>query len=204
MRKRTICLIGALTIGALAIGALATKALATRTFENTALATNSSSMPDSVEDTTLSPDKSVMEKAGDYVYLEFIEPPKWGEDFATIDDGEIKSVSWGASDDGAYFCESAGFPGFDKPIVIVGDFSEKDQYVVQTTYGTYYYVFAKVESAKLDSTGSQNLIDKNTGENLINFSISEETLYLYNPETETVISAHFDHGTEIKIAEVKS
>lgn len=134
----------------------------------------------------------------DFVWLEDVEPPVWNERFAVLK-GAADSfvVDWGFSSGNFVMAESSGFPGFGKPILVIGEGClVADNYSLQTSYGSWVYSVAGSREAVINDSGD-NLIDKQTGEKIINFAVSDEVLHVYDRNKESVTIAYLSSGTEV-------
>lgn len=106
-------------------------------------------------------------------------------------------VDWGFSSGNFVMAESSGFPGFGKPILVTGEGClVADSYSLQTSYGSWVYSVAGSREAVLNDK-KDNLIDKQTGEKIIDFAISDEILYVYDKSKESVTTAYLSGGTEV-------
>lgn len=133
--------------------------------------------------------------ATETVSLPEIAPPKFNEDFATIEcDGKFMSVVWGADGTNVMWKES-GFPGFGYPMVVqINDEPSSCEATITTSWGHWKYVPVSSGFAYLQS---DNLIDADSGKVLINWGVSKETLILWNEESLKYVEYEYSGGTKI-------
>ena len=141
----------------------------------------------------------------DAVWLEDVEPPVWNENFAVLEgEGDSFVVDWGSSTGNFVMAESSGFPGFGKPVLIVGECCPASGcYSLQTSYGKWTYTTTVTKEAVLNDK-KDNLIDKLTGDKLIDFAISDEVLYIWDSESRIVTIAYLSSGTQVAVREASN
>ncbi|MFG6349020.1 MAG: hypothetical protein K1W15_09925, partial [Lachnospiraceae bacterium] len=73
-------------------------------------------------------------------------------------------------------------------------------YSLQTSYGKWTYTTTVTKEAVLNDK-KDNLIDKLTGDKLIDFAISDEVLYIWDSESRIVTIAYLSSGTQVAVRE---
>lgn len=132
------------------------------------------------------------------VALKDVDPPVWNNVFASVSvNRQCYSVDWGTGDDWI-MTGSSGYPGFNHPMLVVTNGEQVAESVeLVTNYGRYVYECGSECVGAVLSDDGKNLIKKDTGQVLINFSASGENLWFYNPKKESAVSAVLKHGTSI-------
>lgn len=139
----------------------------------------------------------------DYVYLDEIDGPVYAEPFANLVSGDYEcNIDWGdTTDESSYFYEKSGYPGFGKPIFVknIESFPAigTKMITVSTAYGDYYYQISKCAKGIL-STSGDNVIDKDSGHEIVGWNSSEETIVLFDENQHLYWFAKLTHGTEIR------
>lgn len=137
----------------------------------------------------------------DVVKLSEVDAPKFTDVFAELNfEGYSKIILWGEpEDDYGYFCKESGYPGFNKPmLIVVDDILQCDTgkiITVDTSYGSYLYQVDKVGAGVLSDSG--NIVDKDTERSVIDWVGSEEELYLFSTSEHKFVHAKLQHGTKI-------
>ena len=129
------------------------------------------------------------------VSLSEISPPKFNDDFATIEcAGNFMSVVWGANGTNVMWKES-GFPGFGYPMVVQTSSDPVScEATITTSWGHWEYTPVSSGSAYLQS---DNLVDAESGKVLISWGVSKEDLILWNEESLNYVEYEYSGGTKI-------
>lgn len=132
------------------------------------------------------------------VALKDVDPPVWNSVFASVSvNGQCHSIDWGTGDDWI-MTGNSGYPGFNHPMLVVTNGEQVANCVeLVTNYGRYVYECGRKCVGAVLSDNGKNLIKKDTGQDLVNFSASGETLWFYNPKRKEAVSAEFKHGTSV-------
>ena len=139
----------------------------------------------------------------DFIYLDEIEGPVYAEPFANMASGDYAcSIDWGdTTDESSYFYEKSGYPGFGKPIFVknVKSFPAvgTKMITVNTAYGDYYYQISECAKGVL-STSGDNIVNRDTGSEIIDWNSSKETIVLFDEDQHLYWLAKLTHGTEIR------
>lgn len=129
------------------------------------------------------------------VPLEEVKAPSFEEDFCTLSfDDTYWSVRWGAGT-GCVMWKESGYPGFDYPM-IVSTIQPVTSAEVKLTLSWGEYVYYRLSAGKAFSE-SGNLIDKDSGEKLVDWGHSKEILILWDVNSEYYSLYEFQEGTEI-------
>ena len=82
----------------------------------------------------------------DTVSFKEVNPPKYGEDFATLDD---KPVYWGVGEK-LVMTENSGYPGFGYPLIVINFEDEfKNTINLTTSWGNWEYQLVDVKEGYL-------------------------------------------------------
>lgn len=139
------------------------------------------------------------ESTSDTVQLSEIIPPKFREDFATLSyEDQSDVLFWGDSTiDSDVVWAKSGYPGFDYPIIITTKTDITAKTVsIYVSWGMYTY--SKISSG-VAFKENKNLIDKETGKALVNYSKASEYLLLWCEKTKCYTMYLKTGGTEIVI-----
>lgn len=151
-------------------------------------------------------EKDVIAKNDAHVVgLKNVKAPEYKEDFATLDVGDKSLIVYwaiGISNASNFMWYNSGYPGFDYPMVIeickesINYFKDENYVNLTTQWGNYSYKkildgFAYKES--------DNLVDKNTGNPVINFGKIGEDLVVWDKTSQIYYVYEKKKGTTIQI-----
>ena len=136
------------------------------------------------------------------VNLSGVKPPGFGEDFATLTVGDNDiPICWGISEDGNGFVwQASGYPGFDYPMIIevTEEVGVCEEVELVTSWGYWYYKFEKSGSAFEEA---EALIDKETGNELVNFGRIGEMVVVWSKNSGNYSLYCKDRGTVVQDVE---
>lgn len=134
----------------------------------------------------------------DTVSIAEINAPEFCEDFATLTVGKHDvPVYWGAASGDSNVCiawEQSGYPGFGYPIVIQSAYSCESDALLVTSWGYWKYEF---KNSGIAFKEGESLIDKQTGECLINWGAKSDMLILWDQESEGYKMYELVEGTKV-------
>lgn len=131
------------------------------------------------------------------VSLSDVPFPRYGSAFLRLYGASVSfNVSWGELGSESAFCwVESGFPGFDVPIIIECNTEiEASAIILETTYGKFTYSWVDKKDCFEEN---RNLIDKETGNRLIDFGVAVEKVFLWFPEKGYVGVYQFVDGTKV-------
>lgn len=138
----------------------------------------------------------VKESTENFVYLEDVTPPKYGERFITVVAEKSFTASWGFGDN--YVWSQSGYPGFGYPIVIEveNDFSE-ESLILTTLWGEYHYKLVDAFECVVSEDGS--LLNYDNGKSVVDFSRMSDKLFIMCRETKLCATYKMVSGTEVRV-----
>lgn len=132
----------------------------------------------------------------DFVYLESVKPPKFGERFITVIAERSFTVSWGLGDN--YVWSQSGYPGFGYPVVIeVENEFREESLILTVSWGEYNYQLVNVFECTVSEDGS--LINYDNGKSVVDFNRMSDRLFVMCRETKLCAEYKLVSGTEIKV-----
>lgn len=134
------------------------------------------------------------------IELNEVRTPDYRDDFATLSVNDNDTVVYWGDDDFrgcAIMWGESGYPGFDYPMIVelnaatceVGTVAK-----IATQWGVFVYECVGSGEAFKDNS---NLVDKGTGEFLVNWGKMGEVLILWNPNDKRYSQFELKEGTEI-------
>ena len=138
----------------------------------------------------------IVQEQNDYVLLNSVEPPRYGERFITVIADNSFTASWGYGVN--YVWSQSGYPGFGYPIVIEmeNNFNE-DSLKLVVSWGEYNYELVNTCECIVSEDGS--LLNYNTGECVVDFNRMSDRLFIMCRETKSCATYKLISGTEVRV-----